>query len=182
MYTAMKNWRAGVVCLLAALALGGCGGSSLFGGSKRQAAPPVDPNAFPANYRQQIATMLTTVLTNRADFHGADLTNTGLADIEWEGADLRRADLRGASFHAGTTRCGLVGSLTPSEGTRTGFYTDDFNDRDYKPPEEIRKASLRDADLRGAKIDGVDFYLVDLRGARYTRGQGKWFRKCGAIL
>jgi hypothetical protein len=67
----MKSWRTGVVCLLAALALGGCGGSSLFGGPKRQAAPPADPNAFPANYRNQVATMLTTVLTNRADFHGA---------------------------------------------------------------------------------------------------------------
>jgi len=69
--TAMKSWRAGVICLLAALALGGCGGKSLFGGPKRQEAPPVDPNAYPANYRQQIATMLTTVLTERADFRRA---------------------------------------------------------------------------------------------------------------
>jgi hypothetical protein len=66
----MKSWYAGVVCLLTALALGGCGGKSLFGGPK-QAPPAVDPNAYPANYRQQIATMLTTVLTDRADFHRA---------------------------------------------------------------------------------------------------------------
>ena len=31
-------------------------------------------------------------------------------------------------------------------------------------------------------IDGVDFYLVDLRDARFTRSQAKWFRKCGAIM
>jgi hypothetical protein len=67
----MKSWCVGVVCLLAAMALGGCGGSSLFGGPKRQAAPPVDPNAYPANYRTQIATMLTTVLSDRADYHRA---------------------------------------------------------------------------------------------------------------
>jgi hypothetical protein len=67
----MKSWCVGVICLLAAFALGGCGGRSLFGGPKREQAAPVDPNAYPANYRQQIATMLTTVLTNRAEFHGA---------------------------------------------------------------------------------------------------------------
>jgi hypothetical protein len=67
----MKRWCVGVVCLFAALALGGCGGSSLFGGPKRQAAAPVDPNAYPANYRTQIATMLTTALSDRADYHRA---------------------------------------------------------------------------------------------------------------
>ena len=67
----MKSWHAGVVCLLAALALGGCGGS-LFGGPKReQAAPAVDPNAYPANYRKQIAGMLATALRDRADFDHA---------------------------------------------------------------------------------------------------------------
>src|SRR5262249_28200888 len=102
--------------------------------------------------------------------------------VDWEGADLRRADLRGASFHLGSTRAGLVGSTVPCEGSRTGYYTDDYNDQDFKPPEEIRKANLCGADLRGAKIRKVDFYLVDLRGARYSRQQEKHFRRCGAIL
>jgi hypothetical protein len=31
-------------------------------------------------------------------------------------------------------------------------------------------------------VEGVDFYLVDLRGARYDTAQGEWFRQCGAIL
>jgi hypothetical protein len=36
--------------------------------------------------------------------------------------------------------------------------------------------------LRGARIDGTDFYLVDLRAARYTKEQAKHFGACGAIL
>lgn len=70
----------------------------------------------------------------------------------------------------------------PGEGSRTGFYTDEFNEQDYKPPEEIRKANLCGADLRGARINGVDFYLVDLRGAKYTQKQAEHFARCGAIL
>jgi len=55
-------------------------------------------------------------------------------------------------------------------------------DQDIKPAEEIRKANLRAADLRGASIDDVDFYLVDLRDARYTEEQAEHFRRCRAIL
>ena len=117
-----------------------------------------------------------------ADFRGADLRNTGLADIDWPGADLRGADLRGCTFHLGTTRSGLVGSTVPCEGSRTGFYTDDYDAHAYRPPEEVRKANLCHADLRGAHIDGVDFYLVDLRGAIYTADQREHFERCRAIL
>ena len=68
------------------------------------------------------------------------------------------------------------------EGSRTGFYGDEFDQQTYLAPEDIRKANLCGADLRNAKIDGTDFYLVDLRGARYTPGQFEHFRRCGAIL
>lgn len=44
------------------------------------------------------------------------------------------------------------------------------------------RSNLCGADLRGADVDGVDFYLVDLRGAPYTAEQESHFRKCGAIL
>lgn len=116
------------------------------------------------------------------DFRGAKLMNTGLAEIDWPNADLRDANLTGASFHMGSSRSGLVGSPIACEGSRTGFYTDDYNDQDFKAPEEIRKANLCGADLRGAKVEGVDFYLVDLRGAKYTPEQGEHFARCGAIL
>ncbi len=122
-----------------------------------------------------------TVLPN-ADFRRAQFRGAGLAEIEWEGADLRGADLREVVFHLGSSRSGLVNSPTPCEGSRTGFYTDDYNEQDFKSPEEIRIANLCNADLRDAKIDGVDFYLVDLRGALLDRDQVPHLRRCGAIL
>ncbi len=126
--------------------------------------------------------LLTGTVMPRASFHGANLVNTGLAVIDWEQADLRNADLRGASFHMGSSRSGLVNSTIAGFGSRTGFYTDDYNEQDFKSPEEIRKANLRGADLRGANIEGVDFYLVDLRDTRYDPHQEQHFRSCGAIL
>jgi hypothetical protein len=58
--------RAGMVALLASMSVAGCSG---FGRQKPE--PVVDPNAYPANYRTQIVTLLTTMLTDRADFRGA---------------------------------------------------------------------------------------------------------------
>lgn len=117
-----------------------------------------------------------------ADLRHANLTGAGLADVDLQGADLRFADLRKCTFHMGSSRSGLVGSTYPCHGSKTGFYTDDFNDQNYQPPEVIRKANLCCADLRGARIDNVDFYLVDLRDARYDDDQARHFRACSAIL
>ncbi len=125
---------------------------------------------------------MTGSVLPRADFRDADLTETGLGDIDWERADLRNANLKDCSFHMGSTRCGLVDSPYPSEGTRTGFYTDDYNDQYFKAPEEIRKANLRGANILGANILGVDFYLVDLRDAIYDGSQRAHFMRTGAIL
>ncbi len=118
----------------------------------------------------------------KARFRKADLRNTGLANIDWEGADLRDANLRNASFQLGSSRSGLVNSATPSEGSRTGFYTDEYDDKGFKPPEQIRKANLSRANLIGARVEETDFYLVDLRGAKYTSEQRRHFARCGAIL
>src|SRR5262249_183119 len=60
--------------------------------------------------------------------------------------------------------------------------TDDFDEQDFKSPEEIRKANLCFADLRGAILEGVDFYLVGLRGALLDEQQEAHARRCGAIL
>ena len=92
------------------------------------------------------------------------------------------ASLPESTFHMGSSRNGLVDSFLASEGTRTGFYTDEYEEQHYKSPEEIRKANLRGADLRGANITGVDFYLVDLRDAKYDEDQRQQFEKTGAIL
>jgi uncharacterized protein YjbI with pentapeptide repeats len=117
-----------------------------------------------------------------ANFENAVLSGAGLAEIDWEGVLLRGADLRRASFHLGTSRSGLLFTPIASEGTRTGFYTDDFDEQLFKSPEEIRKANLRGADLRGALIEHTDFYLVDLRDALFDPEQEEHFRRCGAIL
>jgi uncharacterized protein YjbI with pentapeptide repeats/energy-coupling factor transporter ATP-binding protein EcfA2 len=125
---------------------------------------------------------LTGCFMPGADFRRAVLCRTGLADVGWHDADLRGADLTGASFHLGSARSGLVGSVVPCEGSRTGFYADEYEEQYYRPPEEVRKADLRGADLRGARVKDTDFYLVDLRGARDGAEQARHFRQCGAIL
>lgn len=129
-----------------------------------------------------VGAYLTGSRLPRANLRGAALRKAGLADIRWPHADLREADFSDCSFHLGSSRSGLVGSPIACEGSRTGFYTDDFNEQDFKSPEEIRKADLRWADLRGARTDRADFYLVDLRGAQYSPQQAEHFRQCGAIL
>jgi uncharacterized protein YjbI with pentapeptide repeats len=126
--------------------------------------------------------LLTGTRIPGGHFNGASLCNAGVAEIDWPDADLRDADFTHASFHLGSSRSGLVGSTIPCEGSRTGFYTDEYNEQDYKSPEEIRKACLCGADLRGARIEGTDFYLVDLRAAQYTQEQARHFGACGAIL
>lgn len=112
----------------------------------------------------------------------ANLANTKLGDIDWENCDLREANLTGATFHYGSTRAGIVGSPYPSHGTRTGFYTDDREELHFKEPELVRKASLVGCDLRGARFHGVDFYLVDLRGAILDTMQRSLLASAGAIL
>lgn len=143
------------------------------------------------------ATDLPGLLAPKARFDGCDLTATrwrgaqldgasfaaaGLADIDWEGADLRGCDLRHATFHLGNSRSGLVDSTIASEGSRTGFYTDESLEHQFQAPEDVRKANLRGCDLRGAQLEGADFYLVDVRGARLDPGQRGWLKRCRAIL
>jgi uncharacterized protein YjbI with pentapeptide repeats/energy-coupling factor transporter ATP-binding protein EcfA2 len=125
---------------------------------------------------------LTGSFIPAGNFGSATLCNAGLAEIQWERADLRGANMTGVTFHMGSTRAGMIFSPIASEGSRTGFYTDDYYDQGFKAPEAIRKANLRGADLRGAKIEGVDFYLVDLRDARYDEKQHELLRQSGAIL
>ena len=124
----------------------------------------------------------TDSVLKQCDFQNANLSRSRMGEVRWEYCDLRSADLRDCVFHMGSSRSGLVGSPYPSHGTRTGFYTDDYNDQHFQPPEVIRKASLYGCDLRGAKIDGVDFYLVDLRKAKFDDEQRDQLIATGAIL
>jgi len=126
--------------------------------------------------------LLTGSTFKRVNLRGAKLTGSGLADINWTNCDLRGAHLNNCSFHLGSTRCGHVDSPYPSHGTRTGFYTDDFDAHQFQAPESIRKAALCGCDLRDIDVRKTDFYLVDLRGARYDSDQEQHFRSCKAIL
>jgi uncharacterized protein YjbI with pentapeptide repeats len=126
--------------------------------------------------------LLTGTTIRGGIFRGARLVQAGLADVDWEGADLTGADLSGATFHLGSSRCGLVMSPIACEGSRTGFYTDDYEEKNFKAPEQIRKANLRGADLSDALVEHTDFYLVDLRGAVYNAEQKRHFKRCRAIL
>jgi len=56
-------------------------GCSSFGKSKPAPVQAFDPDAFPSNYRNQIATTLTTLLTNRADFHGVLISQPVLKPV-----------------------------------------------------------------------------------------------------
>jgi uncharacterized protein YjbI with pentapeptide repeats len=125
---------------------------------------------------------LTSASWRGAALQRASFRHSRLADVDFEGADLRGADLRDVQFHAGNSRSGLVDSTIASEGTRTGFYTDESVEDRFQIPEAVRKANLRHCDLRGAHLDGTDFYLVDLRGARLHREQLPWLRRCRALL
>ena len=139
-----------------------------------------------ADLRDALLTGLVLLMTGSvlpgADLRGALLQSAGLADVRWEGADLRDADFTACSFHLGSSRSGLVDSPIACEGSKTGFYTDDYEDLHFRRPSQIRKADLRQADLRGARVSEADFYLVDLRGALFDDDQRAHFRRCGAIL
>lgn len=159
-------------------------GASFYGTSLRQCDFEFINPGSGTDFRKAclMGAHLTGAQLPNAQLAGADLRSTGLADINLEGADLRGALLDMATFHMGSSRSGLVDSVIASEGTRTGFYTDEYEEQHYRDPEEVRKANLCGTDLRGASVNNVDFYLVDLRGARYSMQQRQHFERCGAIL
>jgi uncharacterized protein YjbI with pentapeptide repeats len=125
---------------------------------------------------------LTGARWPHAQLQSASFRGARLADVDWSGADLRDADLSRATFHLGNARSGLVGSPLASEGTRTGFYTDESLEHHFLAPEAVRKANLGGCDLRGAHLLDTDLYLVDLRGAKLDPGQRAHARRCRAIL
>jgi hypothetical protein len=84
----MTHWRKAVTLLVAGLALAGCS-SSPFGGPKRaQPVVTVDPNLYPANYRQQITALLLTQLHQRPDFFNTMISPPVLKPVA-ESTNLR---------------------------------------------------------------------------------------------
>ena len=80
----MRGLAAAAALLLAATLLAACsGGLSSLGsfGSKPAPATVVDPDPYPADYRRQVATLLTTNLRDRADFRGAQIAAPALKPV-----------------------------------------------------------------------------------------------------
>lgn len=67
--------------LLSAGFLGACSGGFGGFGSKPAPATVVNPDPYPAAYRQQVATLLTTNLRDRADFRGALIAAPALKPV-----------------------------------------------------------------------------------------------------
>lgn len=65
-----------VITLAVAVMLAGC--SSV---SKKKEDTPAEPNAFPANYRTQIAQFLRQSLVSRTDFRGAQISPPMLTQV-----------------------------------------------------------------------------------------------------
>jgi hypothetical protein len=79
----MRRFAAVTALLLAAGALGDCsGGINGFGSfGKKPAEIVVNPDPYPANYRKQVATLLTMNLHDRADFRGAFIAAPALKPV-----------------------------------------------------------------------------------------------------
>lgn len=123
---------------------------------------------------------LTDARLSGARLLRASLRGAWLAGVDLQGADLREVDFSYATFHRESPRAGLPDPSIKSEGDR-GIRNDD-RVVPVRPPEAIRTANLRAADLRGALVLEADFYRVDLRGARMTDDQLDHFLACRAIL
>jgi hypothetical protein len=67
--------RASLVLVLAAFVAAGCSTT------KPKPGPVVDPNILPTDYRNQIATFLSTVLVDRADFTNAQIGTPALEEV-----------------------------------------------------------------------------------------------------
>ncbi len=72
----------------------------------------------------------------------------------------------------GTPRSHYHDGVQPPGLEHPPIYPDDEIAQDHLPPEAIREANLC----------GVDFYLVDLRHAKYDADQAEYLRQSGAIL
>jgi uncharacterized protein YjbI with pentapeptide repeats len=113
-----------------------------------------------------VSASMTDAVVRHCNLSNADLSGAYMSGIDLCGSNLREANLSGVQFHFGTSRSGLVDSDLASEGTRTGFYSSDYDAHVYQAAEELRVANLRYCDLRGCQFEDTNFWRVDLRNAQ----------------
>jgi|SRR5579884_841684 len=95
---------------LAAMVLMGCSSSN--GGTAPQAAAAADPNPYPANYKQQIATLLSTTLSDRAEFRAALIAPPALKQVGDNPHYIVCVQLNGHNEHRDKVAIYLAGAIT----------------------------------------------------------------------
>ena len=95
-----------------------------------------------ANFQQADLTdsYLTGSIMPCVNFRSAKLRSCGLAEIEWEHADLRNADLAGASFHMGSTAAaGWSAAPSPAKAPAPASTPTNTTSRISNPPKKSAK-------------------------------------------
>jgi uncharacterized protein YjbI with pentapeptide repeats len=130
------------------------------------------------------------------DLHSADLSEADLCQANLENADatevrFRRAKLEKAILNSGVAlKADFSGANLRSVLAKQASFRQANLSRACLAEADLSGANLQganieDADFRGANLEGanlVDFYLVDLRDAKYTAFQAAHLRSCRAIL
>jgi len=113
---------------LLATVLPGC---SSFGTPKP--VPQVDPNAFPANYRKQIATYLQTYLVDRADFRSSLIAEPAMKPVEQSQHYVVCVQFNGHNQHKTKAAIYLAGAITQFVDPKPG----QCDDAVYQPFQEL---------------------------------------------
>jgi len=99
----MKGVRAGAILLLLSLGAAAC--------SAKKPNQIVDPNVYPANYRTQIAGLLTTMLRDSADFHSSLIAPPVLKQAGDSQLYIVCVELNGRNQHRDKVALYLNGSI-----------------------------------------------------------------------
>jgi hypothetical protein len=118
--------RTGMAILFAAAAAAGCSNTA-------KQAPTADGNAVPANYKDQIATFLSTILSDRADFRNSLIGTPVLKQIGDSQHYVVCVQLNGHNQHKDKVVIYLVTSINQFVDATPGQCTDAA----YQPFKEL---------------------------------------------
>ena len=123
--------RASVVLLLGAY----CAGCS----SNKKTVEVVEANAYPPNYKDQIANFLMTVLSDNADFHNAMVTTPVLKPVGQNQHYVACVLLNGHNQHKEKAVIYFAGNINQFVDATP----DECGGADYQPFPELAKAAPR---------------------------------------
>jgi uncharacterized protein YjbI with pentapeptide repeats len=140
---------------------------------------------------------LSEIEAASSDFANCDLSDTSFAsghfalakfrdcranEVNFQDANLSGSVFEEVSFHAGSSRSGLLLNKPALEGNMTHYYTENHKDDVWGRPESIRHANFNGANLIGARFINTNLFRVDFRGAKLDPGLRRMARKHEAIL